>query len=178
MEKDNIKFKEIKDFPNYYISRCGKVYSSHRDKILSLHIIKGYYIVVLRKQNKSYTKLVHRLVAENYLSDYKDNLTVNHKDGNKLNNHSDNLEWCTQSENLKHSYKYLNRMPNYEGLKKSWEKKRRKVCQYNRKGELKKIWDSIMDIEKELGIHNSHIVSVCKNRSKTAGNYIWKYYEE
>jgi hypothetical protein len=48
--------------------------------------------------------LLHRLLAEAFIPN-PDNLPcVNHKDGNKLNNSLDNLEWCSYSDNLKHAY--------------------------------------------------------------------------
>ena len=48
-------------------------------------------------------KLIHRLVAEHFLDDWNAAKEVNHKDGNKHNNRSDNLEMCTRQENVMHS---------------------------------------------------------------------------
>lgn len=50
------------------------------------------------------TVFVHRLVARAFCEGYKDSLQVNHKDGDKLNNNADNLEWVTVSENVKHAF--------------------------------------------------------------------------
>ena len=64
---------------------------------------KGYLRVSLSKEGKNKTHKVHRLVAETFI-DNPDNLPeVNHKDGNKLNNNVNNLEWCTQSKNMSHA---------------------------------------------------------------------------
>jgi len=59
---------------------------------------------------------IHRLVALAFLPNPDDKEQVNHKDGNKMNNHRDNLEWCTSGENLKHALDTgLRVMPKGEG---------------------------------------------------------------
>jgi len=59
-------------------------------------------------------KYLHRLVAETFIPN-PDNLpVVNHKDSNQANNTLDNLEWCSQSENVKHTYDVGGRKSNAE----------------------------------------------------------------
>ena len=70
----------------------------------------GYHHVALRKNGKGYEKLVHRLVAENFI-DEEPKETVNHKDGNKINNHVSNLEWATKGEQMIHAYKHRLKSP-------------------------------------------------------------------
>ena len=48
--------------------------------------------------------LIHRLVASEFVDNPFNYTEVNHKDGNKANNHYSNLEWCTRSQNVKHAY--------------------------------------------------------------------------
>lgn len=65
-------------------------------------INSGYLLAHLLVGQKRYAKLVHRLVAETFLGGIKGE-TVNHKDGNKLNNRVDNLEWASYTENHLHA---------------------------------------------------------------------------
>lgn len=60
----------------------------------------GYKYVALSKNSVSKKHLVHRIVMEAFVG--KSELQVNHKDGDKTNNHLSNLEYCTSSENLRH----------------------------------------------------------------------------
>ena len=64
----------------------------------------GYVCVNLYKDNHQKQVRVHRLVAEAFIPNPENLPCVNHIDGNKLNNHVYNLEWCTQSENAKHAF--------------------------------------------------------------------------
>lgn len=98
--------KELKDFPGYFITEDGKVYSTKYNKLKELKLFKntkGYYMISLFNNGKKIHKLVHRLVAETYIPN-PDNLPeVNHKDENKTNNHASNLEWITHHKNIIHS---------------------------------------------------------------------------
>ena len=77
-----------------------------KEKILKPGIHNnGYLKVVLTIDGKHYNKLVHRLVASCFLTNYSEDLQVNHLDGNKKNNNIKNLEMCTCSDNHKHAYK-------------------------------------------------------------------------
>lgn len=55
----------------------------------------------------------------------------------------------------------------------------KKVAQYNKQtNELIKVWDSMHDVERELGINNGNISSCCKGKLKSAGGFVWKYLED
>ena len=96
--------KSIQEYDiNYGYKECDKI------KKLILHQT-GCYVVSLYSGNGKYkTKRVHRLVAEAFLEKIENKNQVNHKDGNRLNNNLDNLEWCNGSENILHSYRVLGR---------------------------------------------------------------------
>jgi len=67
----------------------------------------GYLLVGLQVDKNKKTLATHRLVAISYVSNPNGLKEVNHKDGNKLNNRADNLEWCTRSQNMLHCFRVL-----------------------------------------------------------------------
>lgn len=96
----------IKDYEGkYYITPQGDVVNA-KGKTLAYTVNKktGYKTVALWKNNIGSSKTIHRLVALTYLTNPNNLPEVNHIDGNKLNNHVDNLEWVTRSKNMIHAY--------------------------------------------------------------------------
>ena len=89
---------------DYKINELGEIYSQKTNKILTGSIFNtGYRMVRLttKKGKKGYA--VHRLVAEAFIPNPNNLPIVNHKDGNKLNNAVENLEWVNQSQNRLHA---------------------------------------------------------------------------
>lgn len=106
-------------YSNYFKSRTGKLIKRASAKLLSIaKDSDGYGVVTLYSDTEKKTCKVHRIVAESFLKNTNNNPQVNHKNGDKLDNRLSNLEWCTSSENQKHSYRYLKRYPT-----KYWEGK-------------------------------------------------------
>lgn len=95
-----------KEYFTYKVYENGEVFSTKRNKFLKGEITKyGYLVYTLRINSKSKKIRANRLVAYLFLDvpeNYKE-LVVNHKDGNKLNNHYSNLEWCTCDYNNYHA---------------------------------------------------------------------------
>lgn len=110
-------WKKIESFEMYEVSNFGKI--RRNKKILKNNIdSNGYLSVCLSKKSVVTRFRIHRLVALHFLSNKNKLPVVNHKDGNKKNNCANNLEWCTQSYNLKHRYRVLKNKPNTPYLNK------------------------------------------------------------
>jgi len=101
----------------YLIYPNGKVYSKKqicwngvkhwvkKGRYLKIQIaINGYKVVGLSKKGITKLEYLHRLIAKSFIPNPDNKKTVNHKDGNKLNNNLCNLEWATYSENTKHAF--------------------------------------------------------------------------
>ena len=94
----------IEGFPKYKVSDTGIVWNKEKDVEVRTRNRNGYIGVTLFNDGYRKDENVHRLVAKAFLIGEPDQDQVNHKDGNKSNNHVDNLEWCTLSENRQHAY--------------------------------------------------------------------------
>ena len=95
----------IENWEMYSVNEYGEVKNNKTNKLIVGDINNcGYYRVTLyhNKLHKRFFR--HRLVAKYFISN-PDNLPeVNHKDGDKSNNHYSNLEWCTRNENEQHCW--------------------------------------------------------------------------
>jgi hypothetical protein len=76
-----------------------------KNRILAARNQSNGYLATTLWLNGNYNQqLIHRLVMQSFVGDCPKGITVNHKDGNKRNNHLSNLEYATQSENNKHAF--------------------------------------------------------------------------
>lgn len=98
------KWKDIDGFEGkYQISSWGRV--RNRDGLILKPYMnnKGYLKISLQQGRRAIKKRVHRLVAIAFIPNPENLPQVNHKDGNKTNNSFTNLEWISNSDNLKHA---------------------------------------------------------------------------
>lgn len=106
-------WKDIKDYEGLYqISNLGRIKSLPKikgraltsEKILSPVIgNRGYKMIFLYKNGNKKRYSLHRLIAIAFIENKNNKPYINHKDGNKLNNSIENLEWCTCRENTMHA---------------------------------------------------------------------------
>lgn len=118
--------KQLKNFPDYYITEDGEIISKrtkNQKKLTPVVDNQGYLRIGLRTlQGKTMVERIHRLVIESYgesiPGDMK-NPTVDHIDGNKLNNRIDNLQWLSNADNAYKSAK--DRIKSYKIQNKNGE---------------------------------------------------------
>lgn len=114
----------MKDIPGYEglysINENGEVFShyhKYRNNVgqsirkLKPGVSEGYPVVNLYKNTKARSRKVHRLMAITFLNHTDPNLQINHINGDRMDCRLLNLELCTASQNIAHSYKVLNRQP-------------------------------------------------------------------
>lgn len=95
---------------HYSISRDGVLINekTNRERKFSL-ANSGYMQTQISINGKIKNILQHRVLAEAFIPNPKNKQNVNHINGIKNDNRLENLEWCSKSENILHSYKTLNR---------------------------------------------------------------------
>ena len=191
-------WKDVVGFEGYYkVSNNGKVKSVDRyvdGKLNSKRFQKGkpmtiqkskkgYCVIVLHKNNQYYQKQVHRLVAESFIENTYNKEQVNHLDMNKDNNRADNLEWCTNLENMRHSYSNGNHGGFNENkliaVRKNQliaaKKREISVVQFDLKMNLINTFNSITEASILTKSCASKISSCCRGNRKTCNGFIWKY---
>lgn len=173
----------------YMVSDCGRIRSVdrftekqhqfYRGRIISQrdssksHVRSKtkYKTVTLYDNGKSIDIEVHRIVATAFIENPGGKKCVNHKDGNGSNNSVDNLEWCTHSENVRHSMDILGNDP------RKWKSKR--VLQKTVDGKLIKEWESAWEIQRQLKFSQVSISRCCRRQKKSGiiYGYLWDFAE-
>lgn len=179
--------KEIKDFPDYFISDTGEVYSK-KTKNHILRLLRpsknncGYWRTTICVKNRHKSFYVHRLVAEAFIPNPDNKPQVNHKNGNKADNRVQNLEWCTAAENLDHKYNVLGYSNPFSALKHKYLKHKygkdnplSKIVLQIKDGEIISEFYGTAEAERKTGVRNGNISNCCLGRCKSAGGYQWKY---
>lgn len=153
-------WKFIYGYPHLIVSNTGKVRSLLLDREIKAFVSnRGYLRVALCKGKRKRYVHVHRLVAEAFIPNPNGYDTVDHIDGNKLNNNADNLQWLSRGDNIRKAGNKRNQgsIP--------------VICV-----ETGKVYKSVHQASKELHIAVATISAIAKGEYKSYHKLHFKYY--
>jgi hypothetical protein len=168
--------KEIKDFPGYYVSDEGDVFSAWKSRgslpaensgkpwrKMRPSIQKyGHKLVTLSIDGKLHYRWIHRLVLENFIGPCPDGMEGCHNDGNPQNNHWKNLRWDTHKNNLADTKKH-GTQKKFSGEKNGMAKlKESDIKEIRRLASTREMFQK--DIAKKYGIHEETVGSIHRRK--------------
>lgn len=154
------QWKFIYDYPHLIVSNTGKVRSLLYDReLIPQRTNRGYLRVALCNGKQHKYVHVHRLVAEAFVPNPNGYDTVDHIDGNKLNNNADNLQWLSRGDNIR------------KAGDARWKGAKPIICV-----ESGKIYKSITQASNELHIPQATISAIAKGEYPSYHKLHFEYY--
>jgi len=169
LEIENLKEEEWKNIQDKYpkakkykVSNMGRILNENGDLVDGTTDASGYKVSFIGIEGKRLK--VHRLVAELFILNPDNKKCVNHKDGNKLNNVADNLEWNTHSENVQHA------------MDNNLNSCSKKIKVINLETLEENVYNNQKDVKNKLQI-SKDIISIYLKLKKPYKNLLFKYYD-
>ena len=159
---ENEEWTEIRGYPNYLISNYGRIYNWKTNRMVTICSGK-YKTVLLYNDGEGKRFSIHRLVAMHFVPGEDAKLVVNHIDGNKNNNHDENLEWCTQRDNNIHAIK--------SGLNFPGSYQKRKIIII----ETGAMYDGVVTCAKDINGDFRNVYACLSGKRKTHRGYHFEY---
>lgn len=169
------QWKAIEGFEKYEVSDLGRVRNIKTGRILTQRSkINDYmYVRLLSAEGKQFARYTHRLVASAFVRNTCEGDQVNHKDEDKMNNRSSNLEWCSCRYNINYGTRTL------RAQEQRQERcyKARRVVRISEDGEQMCL-KSLRAAARFAGVSKSTLFAALNGTNSTAGGYRWRYAEE
>lgn len=184
----NEPWKDIPGYEGHYqINQVGDVkslkYAPYFGRILKQRLSRSGYPVVELSLGRKNQKIIqiHRLVAITFIPNPKGKPCVNHKDGNRTNNHVDNLEWVTYSENNFHKFHTLGHKNHFWGnsLHKGKtgirSKNAKKITRIN--GDIVEVYYGKREASVATGYSQMRIRELIRDKKRDRYGFLWSHEE-
>ncbi len=174
-------WKAVKGYEGIYeVSNFGRIRSLDKEitfkdgrrrkfygRILRTNTLNnsGYVTVGLHDHGHQISYLLHRVVAEAFVENPNNYSEVNHIDQNKMNNSSDNLEWCTHKENVNHG----------DEIERGSQKQRKSFRQLDMDGNVIKLWSGFKKMQRETGYQRKSVYECCTGKRDSYKGFRWEY---
>ena len=148
---------------------CGNMNRKRNEKILKPSLRKRYYFVSLSKNGIKYNAVIHRLVAAAFIPNPENKPCIDHIDGNRANNHADNLRWVTVKENQN------NPITKSKWIGKKANPHHEKAVEQIKNGIVVNVFVSIQEAARKGNFSATAICKVCKGKGNLHKGYKWRY---
>ena len=148
---------------------CGNMNRKRNEKILKPSLRKRYYFVSLSKNGIKYNAVIHRLVAAAFIPNPENKPCIDHIDGNRTNNHADNLRWVTVKENQN------NPITKSKCIGKKANPHHEKAVEQIKNGIVVNVFVSIQEAARKGNFSATAICKVCKGKGNLHKGYKWRY---
>ena len=174
LKASEIEWRPVPNYEGIYrVNNIGQIQNIKTGHYLKYGLNEQGYLRTFLYNKKHERKFffVHRIVCSAFHDNPFNLPQVNHINMNKTDNRPENLEWCSQSYNIKHSFDNGRREHNKEMLLKATHKE---VLCKDMNGKLVKKYFSLSEASRDTGCNVSNISACCHGRIKSLGGYKWE----